>query len=295
MKPVTGLCAALLSFLLSSVAVAQAPKVYSLTVEPTYPPTQAQQVYKPLLDYLAKATGQRFALKVSGNYHIYWRDLRANTPTDFTFEEAHFADYRADRLGFTPLVRTIEPTRYNLLASDAMAPGGVTGLIGHRVVCMPAPSLGYLLLSELYKNPIAQPDVLSVAANWKDGVEMTFSDETDAAMVPNFVASLYPNLTVVYESREFPGRALSAAPTVPANVRQAVTNAMLKLHLDNSLNDVITELGTAQFVPATRAEYLGNERLLRAVFGYVARPGAAAAAPSPAAAPAPAPKPPVKK
>ena len=78
---------------------------YTLAVEPNYPPAQAQQVYKPLLDYLSKSTGHTFVLKTASNYHVYWRDLRSGAKTDFAFEEAHFTDYRRDRLGFTPLVR----------------------------------------------------------------------------------------------------------------------------------------------------------------------------------------------
>jgi len=50
---------------------------------------------------------------------------------------------------------------------------------------------------------------------------------------------------------------------------------MLRLHRDNSLNDVIIELGTTQFVPTSAAEYAGNERLLRGVFGYKALPSKA--------------------
>ena len=49
---------------------------YTVTVEPNYPPAQAQEVYKPLLAYLSKATGHRFILKTSGNYHVFWRDMR---------------------------------------------------------------------------------------------------------------------------------------------------------------------------------------------------------------------------
>ena len=75
---------------------------YTVTVEPNYPPAQAQAVYKPLLAYLSKATGNNFILKTSGNYHVYWRDLRGATPTDFAFEEAHFTDYRINRQRFTP-------------------------------------------------------------------------------------------------------------------------------------------------------------------------------------------------
>jgi ABC-type phosphate/phosphonate transport system substrate-binding protein len=279
-----GLWAGTLLALASFPIFAQAPaapaaspgqQTYILTVEPNLPARQAQQVYKPLLDYLAKATGHRFTLRVGANYHVFWRDLRAATKTDFAFEEAHFTDYRIQRQGFVPLVRTTENTRYMLLADAAIAEEGINGLVGYRVVSMPAPSMGYLLLGELYKNPLAQPEVQSVAANWKDGVEMIFAGETEAAMVPNYIANQYPNLVTVSESREFTGRALSAAGTVPAAVRKAVTEAMLKLHEDPALNEVLTELGTTQFITTNRGEYVEDERLLRGVFGYTPPPRAA--------------------
>lgn len=265
---------------------------YSVTVEPNYPPAQAQEVYKPLLAYLSKATGQRFILKTSGNYHVFWRDMRGGTPTDFAFEEAHFTDYRINRQRFTPLARVVDPTKFVLLVDSNNAAAGANGLIGRRIASMSAPSLGYLLLGELYKNPIAQPEIQSVAASWKDGVEMVFAGETDAAMVPGYIAQTYPNLVQVATSRDFVGRAFSAGPKVPADVRKKVTEALLKLHKDASLYDVINELGATQFVPATAAEYAGNERLLRGVFGYQPLPGkgipTAPTTAAPGAEPAPA-------
>jgi hypothetical protein len=289
--------AAVASFLIATTfSVSAAAANYTVSVEPNYPPDQAREVYQPMLAYLDKATGQHFILKTSANYHVFWRDLRAAVPTDFAFEEAHFTDYRINRQHFTPLVRVADPTKFTLLVDNSMVAGGVNGLIGRRIVSMSAPSLGYLLLGELYKNPIAQPEIQSVAATWKDGVEMVFSGETDAAMVPSYIATTYPNLVPISESREFMGRALSAGPTVPADVRKAVTNAMLVLHKDNSLYDVINELGATQFVPATAAEYAGSERLLRDVFGYSPVAGTAAAAPMPAPMPAAPAKPaPAKK
>ncbi|WP_146909633.1 phosphate/phosphite/phosphonate ABC transporter substrate-binding protein [Arenimonas daejeonensis] len=277
MKLSQGLAALVFSLLAAPSMAAD----YTLAVEPNYPPAQAQQVYKPLLDYLSRSTGHRFILKTATNYHVYWRDLRSNAKTDFAFEEAHFTDYRIDRLGFTPLVRVAEATRYTLLADAPVAEGGVPGLIGYRVVSMPAPSLGYLLLGELYKNPIAQPEIQSVASNWRDGVEMVFAQESEAAMVPNYIAQLYPNLVAVSESREFTGRALSAGGTVPADVRAAVSEAMLKLHQDDALYEVLVELGASQFVVATAEEYAGNESLLRGVFGYKAKPASATPEPEP--------------
>ncbi len=246
---------------------------YVVTVEPNFPPAQAQEIYKPLLDYLGKATGQRFILKASPNYHVYWRDMRSAAPTDFALEEAHFTDYRVNRQRFTPLVRSSEPTRFVLLADPDIASKGANYLIGRRIVSMSAPSMGYLLLGELYKNPISQPEIQSVAASWKDGVEMVFASETDAAMVPGYIAKDYPNLVPVATSRDFMGRALSAGPTVPADVRKKVSDAMLRLNRDPSLNDVLINLGATQFVPTNAAEYAGNERLLREVFGYKALAG----------------------
>ena len=257
---------------------------YTFTVEPNYPPAQAQEVYKPLLDYLGKATGHKFVLKAAPNYHVYWRDMRSATPTDFALEEAHFTDYRINRQRFTPLVRSSDPTRYTLLADADVASKGANYLIGRRIVSMSAPSMGYLLLGELYKNPISQPEIQSVAASWKDGVEMVFADETDAAMVPGYIAKDYPNLVPVATSRDFVGRALSAGPTVPADVRKKVSDAMLRLNRDPALNDVLIELGATQFIATNAAEYAGNERLLRGVFGYKAIAGKA-----PIAAPPPPP------
>ena len=253
------------SFLLGGAANAAD---YTVTVEPNYPPAQAQEVYKPLLAYLSKATGHRFLLKTSGNYHVYWRDMRGGVPTDFAFEEAPFTDYRISRQRFTPIARVADPTKFILLVDSNNAAAGANGLIGRRIASMSAPSLGYLLLGELYKNPIAQPEIQSVAASWKDGVEMVFAGETDAAMVPGYIAQTYPNLVPVATSRDFIGRAFSAGPKVPADVRKKVGDALLKLHKDPALYDVISELGATQFVPATAAEYAGNERLLRGVFGY---------------------------
>lgn len=246
---------------------------FMVTVEPNYPPAQAQQVYKPFLDYLSKATGHHFMLKTSGNYHVYWRDLRGGANTDFAFEEAHFTDYRINRQRFIPLVRVADPTKFTLLVDSNNVAAGANGLIGRRIASMSAPSLGYLLLGELYKNPIAQPEIQSAAASWKDGVEMVFAGETDGAMVPGYIAQTYPNLVAVATSRDFIGRAFSANPKVPPDVRKKVTDALLRLHQDKSLYDVINELGASQFVPATAADYAGSERLLRGVFGYQAMPG----------------------
>src|SRR5688572_26505187 len=241
---------------------------YKLGIEPSYPPDQALEVYKPLLDYLKKSTGHTFTLVVPRNYHFLWRDMKRNEPLDFTFEEAHFVDFRIQRFGFTPLVRTVEPTAYALLAQAELAEKGINGLVGQRIACMPSPSLGFALVAEMYKNPVAQPDIRSEAASWRDGVEMVFAGEADAAMVQTYIADAYPNLVAVNKTRDFPGRAVSAAQAVDPVVKQQVKDALLKLHEDPDQLNTLNELGTAQFQETSAAEYAGAEEMLSGFFGY---------------------------
>jgi hypothetical protein len=258
----------LLSATLSFFSVSAFAANYTISVEPNYPASQAQEIYKPLLTYLRKSTGHTFTLNTSNNYHAYWRDVLANKPTDFTFEEAHFADFRIQRFGFVPLVRVAEATQFSLLVSPENKEKGVQGLFSGTIVSMSAPSLGYLFLGELFPNPIAQPEVASTAQTWKDGIDSVFAQEAYGAIAPTYITQLYPNLESVFLSRSMPGRSMSASRKVPADVRAAVTNAMLKLHQNADLIDVLTELGTSQFVANKAADIYGNERMLRRVFGY---------------------------
>lgn len=241
---------------------------YSFVVEPIYGPQKAAEVYKPLIDYLAKATGEKFTLVTPRNYHFYWRDLRANEKFDFALDEAHLADYRMARFHFVPLVRTAERQSYTLVTNVDLQGKGLEALVGRKIVCMGAPSLGYALLLGFYPNPIQQPDIESSAASWRDAVEAVFAGEAEAAMVPTWLKDQYPNLTPVKTSVEFAGAAVSAASTVPEATRAKVAEALLKLDQDPTLSNLLLELGISKFVAAKPEDYKGAEAMLKGFYGY---------------------------
>jgi ABC-type phosphate/phosphonate transport system substrate-binding protein len=243
---------------------------FTLAVEPAYPSDQVQEVYRPLAEYLAKSTGHSFKIVSPRNYHFYWRDIRQNAAVDFVFEEAHFTEFRARRFGFTPLVRKIEPSSYAIIADPEYSERGLDGLVGRRIATMPSPSLGFALLAEFFKNPVSQPEFSSEATSWRDGPEMVFSGDAEAAMVPEYIARQYPNLVEVARSREFIGTTLSASPEVPVEVRDAVREALLRIQDDESSYDVLAEMGASGFEPAAAADYVGAERVLSGFFGYSA-------------------------
>lgn len=244
-------------------------ETYRLAIEPVYPPEQAEEVYKPLIDYLNRTTGHRFELVLARNYHTYWRNLREKTAEDFAYDEAHFVDYRIQHLDFRPVARTSEPSVYALLAQPEFEGEDARALIGLPVACMPSPSLGFALLAEMYNNnPLAQPSVRSEASSWRDGVEMIFAGEVVAAMVPEHLAETYYNLSVIARTKPVPGRAFTAAPDVPQEAVDAFAKAVEALHEDPELYNVLAELGATRFVPATAEEYAGYEKILSRFYGY---------------------------
>ena len=241
---------------------------FTVAVEPSFPPDQAAEIYAPLLQYLGQATGHTFKLETSRNYHFYWRDLRAGSEVDFAFEEPHFADYRIRRHGFEPLARTAEPTVYALIAQPDHAERGVNGLVGYRVVGMPSPSLGSVLLSQMYKNPLSQPEIKAEATSWREAVEIVFAGEGEAAIVPLRIAQLYPNLVELQQSDPLSGTVFVADGELAPEVKTAVRDALLALHENQELYDVLVEIGANKFEPATVEQVTGAQDLLRGVFGY---------------------------
>lgn len=239
-----------------------------LMVEPIYTPDRQAEVYKPLIDYLNGATGHKITLLTPRNYHFFWRDIRQNAPVDLVFAEAHFTDYRITRFQSVPLVRTAERTSYTLLGSDQLTETRLATMVGRNIVTMPSPSMGFALLLEFFPSPVAQPNILSTASSWRDGVEIVFAGEADAAMVPTWLKDQYPNLLPIQTSREFAGAAFTASATVDPQVQQDIKVALLKLHENPDAYNVINELGVTQFVETSAAEYQGAEQVLKGFFGY---------------------------
>lgn len=264
----TAIGAALCTAIALSAPTAHAAD-YRLAVEPTLPAEQISDVYQPLLTYLKRRTGHNFRLVEARNYNSYWRDLRANVPVDFAFEDAHFADFRIQFNGFVPVARNTESTVYALIASPEYEGQDIRALIGEPVACMGAPSLGFALLVQMYdNNPLSQPSVRSNAASWRDEVQMIFADEVKGAVVPAHLAEEFYNLPTLARTQPVPGRAFTASPAVPEEVITAIGEALESLHEDPDLYDVLAELGVSQFVPATAAEYAGQSELLRGFYGY---------------------------
>lgn len=257
--------AALAALLQSSLVFAQTDRTYSLLVHPVFTPTQADLVYRPLIDYLNANTSYRFELETARDFHRYWLDIRQGRQPDLVLEDAHMIALRIYRDGFIPLVRADEPTSFSLLTAD-MDLAELDEFVARSVSTMAAPSLGHLVLASWFPNPMQQPVVNSTAASWLDAVEMVFAGESEAAVAPLGLAREYVNMIEVATSIEFPHSTIAASPELSESVRAAVRRAMLELHEDPDAFDVLNELEVQQFVAAEPDEFVGLESWLNYVF-----------------------------
>ena len=237
-----------------------------LLVNPIYLPDQAERVYQPLMDYLREQTGLDLRLTTVRNFHRYWLEARRDDAAPLILEDSHMAAWRMNNHDYTPLVTTQRPITFSLLASNASMEPSLDEFVGKRVSTLPSPSLGFLILTNWYGNPLQQPVILSNASSWLDAVEIVFSMEADAAIVPRGIAEKYPNLITVATSEELPGMTLSAGPDVPDSVRDALVDAMVVLHDNADHHAALFELDVDRFVVADPAAYDDLDRWLENIF-----------------------------
>ncbi len=244
------------------------PETFQLQGHPVFTPDQAELVYRPLVNYLNDATPYRFDLLISRDFHRYWLDVRRGETPHLVLEEPHVTAFRMRRDDYTPLVKAAEPITYSLMASPTYVDGTLRDFVGRPVSSMPSPSLGYLVLSRWYENPMQQPIIQSNASSWLDAIEIVFSMEAEAAIAPRNLAERYVNLERIETSREFPGVTLSASPEVPAAIQEEIRQALLVLHQDDDHYAAVHELDMELFVDADPEEYEGLDEWLSEVVGF---------------------------
>lgn len=233
---------------------------------PVYPRAQADLVFSPLAAYLNEITPFDVHLTTVRDFHRYWLDIRRGEMPELVVEDAHLAAWRMVNQGYTPLVRARESQTYHLMVTNELADAGLNNFAGRRVSTMPSPSLGYIYLTDWFRDPLRRPRIHSEASSWEECADIIFAGEADAVMMPGELAELYPNLHSIRESDPVPGLTISVSPSVDPQIHDTLRAALIVLHDQPHYFSALNELRIEQFVPAEPTEYQGLERLLERLF-----------------------------
>ena len=248
-------------FLLPAAAFSQ---TVNLAIEANYPPDQAKFVYEPIRDYLSRKTGMDVVLDVQENYYFYWREAK-NSSAQFTLDAPHIAAYRMEEQGYIPLARIQENTSYHLISTVEKPDSQNLDqfLVGKRVIMLPNPSLASMLFDEWFTDLFMQPNKVVSALSWDDAIEQVFSQQADAAIIPQWLFEQYPNFVSLKESKAYPGLTFMAAPTVSESDREAFKEVILALGQDQESFDILAELFTEGFQEVDLKDYEGLAAMLK--------------------------------
>lgn len=223
--------------------------------------------FTPLAEYLSEASGQRLVLEVPDNALAHWQAMGRGEGYDLVLDEGHFTDYRVRRLGYHVLAKVAGTTSFSIVTGPATVFVEPDELHGEPVASPPPPSLAALRLVELFPDPIRAPILIEVGS-YEEGIRRVINGDVAAAVIPSRMLRTRPQLNVVLSTEPEPGMALSAAPSVPADVQEVIRRACLAAADIDAGRRALARAGLAGFEPASAELYEGEARLLRGTWGY---------------------------
>lgn len=238
----------------------------TLSVSLGMSPQQAQQVYKPMVDYLGQATGQRIVLKTSANALAHWQLMRREA-YDLVLDGPAFTAYRAAKMGYTVVAKLPDVLSFTLVAHADLMLFEPSELIGRTIATQPSPSLAALRLAQLFSNPMRQPDHVQTDTH-QEAAQAVLDGRAAGAMLPSAIVGNFPNLSMIHTSEQVPAPGFSTSGRVSPELRDAIRQAMLNAPNSEAGRAMLEALNVEAFEAAENADYLGLEVMLEGLWGY---------------------------
>lgn len=242
-----------------------------LAIPPVQSTTALHAVYQPLADYIGKTTGKTCVLLTHIDFFAYWNTIRQGQGYDLALDEAHFTDYRIQKLGFTVLVKMPAMVTYSLVVSGKKRSVHPGQLVGRRIATLGIPSGGAARLNALFPNPTRQPITIE-AKSVEQAMQMLLDGKVVTAILPtpyvNQQIAKGADVRMVLLTEPIPHIALSAAPGVDAGTRDTLRKALLDADQNPDGRRMLQAMGIEKFDPATAAIYVGQSRVLAEYWGY---------------------------
>lgn len=259
------------SVLTASVVRAANPPALVLGISPLLGETETHRQYQPLCDYLATVTRIPCQIVTRPNFLSYWETMRRGQVYNLILDDAHFTDYRIEKMGFTVLAKIPYTVTYSLAVPRAADISDPARLIGRRIATLGIPSMGAALLNSLFPQPSKQP--IPVEVNTADeAFALLATGKAEAAILPTPLVRQEilrgAALRVLLSTAPIPDMGLSAAPTIDPELRQKLREALLNASKTESGRRMLTELGVERFDAASATVYKGQGRILQQYWGY---------------------------
>ena len=242
-----------------------------LGVAPLLGEAETRTQYQPLCDYLASAARLPCRISTRPNFLLYWEMMRRGKEYNLILDDAHFTDYRAQKMGYVVLAKIPNTVTYSLIVPRAAKLDDPARLVGRRIATLGIPSMGAAQLNGLFTQPSKQPIPVEVDSA-ADGFALLREDKVAAAILPTPLVREEivrgAPFRVLLSTAPLPHMGFSAAPDISPELRQVLRQALLNAHKTDAGRAMLTRIGLARFDPANATVYAGQGRILKEYWGY---------------------------
>jgi hypothetical protein len=242
-----------------------------LGVAPLLDETETQALYQPLCDYLATAAHLPCRISASPNFLAYWETMRRGKEYNLILDEAHFTDYRTQKMSYVVLAKIPNTVTYSLIVPRATKLDDPARLVGRRIATLGIPSMGAALLNGLFPKPSKQPIPVEVD-NAAEGFAMLRDAKVVAAILPTPLVREEivrgAPFRVLLSTAPLPHMGFSAAPEISPALRQVLRQALLNANKTDAGRAMLAGIGIERFDPANATVYAGQGRILKEYWGY---------------------------
>ena len=242
-----------------------------LGIAPLLGETETRAQFQPLCDYLAAVARLPCRVGTRPNFITYWETIRQGKDFNLILDEAHFTDYRAQKMRFTVLAKIPDTVSYSLILPHAAKLYDPARLAGRRIATLGIPSMGAAQLNGLFTKPSKQPILVEVD-NAAAGFALLRDGKVAAAILPtplvrNEIMRGAP-FRVLLSTAPLPHMGFSSAPDIGPELRQRLRQALLDAHKSDAGRAMLARIGLERFDPANATVYSGQGRILKEYWGY---------------------------
>ena len=258
----TVLSVILLAMALPSAATPANDDHLTLVIQPILGMEKTRESFQPLADYLSGIINKPVSIKTYPNFITYWNETRNGHSFDLILDAAHFTGYRAREMGFEILVKAPGTVSYSIVTPDNSLIMDIEELVGKKIATLGPPSMGAAKVSLLFDNPLHQPFIYETE-NSEKALDLLYTDEVDAAIIPTPLVSSLEGLSVVTTTEPSQHVALSASPRMPGKLRAYIHDALINASSTKDGRDMLEKIGFAGFEKPVTDGYLVAADLLQ--------------------------------
>lgn len=255
-------------------AFAAEKDVISFTTAPTQSLKKTQELYGPLVEYLAKKTGENIKLVPARNFLEYTSKMRKGE-YDIIFDGPHFVSWRMNKVNHVPIARLPGKLVFGAIVKDGGVINDIKQLIGKKVCAVNSPNLATLMVLDSFPNPVQQPVIVS-SRSFKDAFACLKTGKGQAAFIPMGFWKKFKKkgkidgLRVLYTTKKkpLPTRTFSISQRLDAATRSNIQQALLNTGGEAGAQPLLKRFNRKKFVDAPSSEFKGLSRLLLSVWGF---------------------------